>query len=282
MLEGESAVWIWLGSDPIRVAQPGHRQWLPLLDSEEEAWLPTVELADGRRLLNQPGLRLGLGTRDDQKELDRRILRQLLTLIDQPALIFAPPHQLAALDALLPDPHAHEVGLAMDGWLLQPTPHAPTQPRQHGKDYYVLDWNAPEQSTVERSLDNVTTLGSAPADPILVQVANFNQGRGYTALSYAEPSFGMVPNEIELRAPIRSARGYGNLGLGLVWTWGFGNKMWQWALKPAPLPNGAHWTLFLESNYLCRVTDASSDEVLHTQLQQPRWGMHLSESGATT
>jgi len=42
------------------------------------------------------------------------------------------------------------------------------------------------------------------------------------------------------------------VGFGLVWAWGFGVNMWQWALKPISLPSQTNILEFEPPN-ICRI-----------------------------
>lgn len=88
-------------------------------------------------------------------------------------------------------------------------------------------------------------------------------------LSYYQAESGLGASTAILEAPQQFHQGAQPVGLGLVWAWGFGVRMWQWALKPTALPSGKRWIFECVPPNICRVSVDKAEESAEWTLVAP-------------
>jgi len=231
--------WLWLGLPEVYVSLPTRRPWQRLDQAAADAF-PCRLPADGGGDWTILGVseRLGLPGSQVLARFQGAVLARLLEatarLAAGPAQLFAPPAQCRGLIALaqLMDPRPY--GVVLDAVLLARLPAAPTP--APNADAYVLDWRAPGSRIGHGLQPHAWPAGRLPG-PALVSAAAYREGR-LEPLSYFHGG-ALLPAQFALEPPTpEAAQGRRPPGLGLVWAWGSGQRLWQWALRPRPLALG--------------------------------------------
>jgi len=280
--------WVWLGFADIWLCEhPASGRWQPMKDADHGAWAPALAFNGGSYRPANAGLRLGLGWRDEQHRLDAEILDALSAHLGQAPLVFAPPRQLAGLARLQTWLHRPAAGLLLDATLLQADP-AGAPAIETGSEHYKTSWPANAtrlRRDPQRALPAPLASTLQAVRPALFEVSDYADG-GHHPLARIQPN-GRLPaltTELSERRQVR--RGVRAPVLGLVWGWGHGPNLWQWALPTLKLPQPGPWRLAIDGHGRCRIEH--HNQCLQRQLQPPiqavtraTHGDHQAQSPAT-
>ncbi|MEK8021412.1 MAG: hypothetical protein VSS75_031435 [Candidatus Parabeggiatoa sp.] len=227
--------WIWLGFDEIYVRWPGQALWETLSEAGLP-WAARISLSGGEEFLRRPGQKLGLNDSEAARQLDQLILKQLLEKIGEPAILFAPPRQAQGLrqaaQKLNNPPHA----IILDSCLMVKQKTVSFREYRHHpeSDIYLFDWTKTNQGIIRQFIKDQHLLYKTALFPVLMTVKAYTEGRA-EILSHYQGKTGISAATATLHRSQQAYKGARPIGLGLVWAWGFGVKMWQWALKPTAL-----------------------------------------------
>ena len=267
--------WIWLGFEKIYLKESARSPWDFLkqrLDTADEfvPWSMTVTVAGGEVRLHRCGERLGLGDDACLHELYESIVRALLAELNDLPVLFAPPAQLVGLTQVLRRLKRRPRALIADSLLFSDQaiqPAAGSGPTQ--EDAYIPDWRQPKQR-IFRRFSPQQELRRGPLKPVLLSVQDYIEGEPQVLSIYLDKQQGMTPADIVLTIPPLLQRGRRLTGMGLVWAWGVGPRLWQWALPPHELPGAAQWSqsnqehkwrLELRPPWSYRITAAEGSEI---------------------
>lgn len=270
--------WLWLGFDDIYFKESADADWRVLdeyadLPDEAVPWSFKVGVAGGEKRLYLCGQRLGLGD-VGLDELQGRILKALLKKVGDRPVVFAPPVQLVGLARVMRQLEFRPRALICDSMLFagQGAEQADTVDPE---DAYIPDWLVPRQRIVRR-FPTARELRGGPLKPVLLTVQAYVNNQPLVLAYYLDDQEGITPATRTLKAPRQLQQGQQPVGVGLVWAWGFGPRLWQWALMPRLLPafdatlaarEEATWQLELVAHWIYRISSkAGNDEV---RLRQP-------------
>jgi hypothetical protein len=279
MAKNDTHPWIWLGFDEIYIRWPGQALW-ETLSQDGLPWAARISLAGGEEFLRRPGQKLGLNDSDAARQLDQLILKQLLEKIGQPAIIFAPPRQAQGLQKaaqkLNNPPHA----ILLDSSLMvnQKTVSFRKQRRQPETNIYLFDWTKTNQGIIRQFIKNQDLYDETALFPVLMTVSAYTEGRAEILSQYqGEKSMSSATATLHCSQP--AYKGARSIGLGLVWAWGFGVKMWQWALKPMALPSDQTWHFECLSSLKCRISTEDGKHAKEWPLLTPVMKAYFSRKG---
>jgi len=243
-----SLPWIWLGFDDIYVRKPGLSTW-EILSQDEVSWAARVSGSGGQEILRQPGQKLGW--HEAGLELDKVVLKQLLEYVGEPAVLFAPPRQTQVLQRVAQEMDWPPQAISLDSRLMvnQETVSIRSRQRNSETDIYVFDWT--RLAVIRQFFKDQPSLFDACPFPVLMTAKAYVEGK-MEILAYYQGGLGASTAILE--APQQSHQERREVGLGLVWAWGFGLRMWQWALKPVALPSGDRWIFECVPPNICRVS----------------------------
>ena len=260
MVDFDNHPWLWLGVDPVRVSYPPDRRWEPR--EPDDGW--RIVLKDKSRWLKQVGTRLGLG----HHSLDRMVLEELLGFFEDaaPPWIFAPPYQLNTLARMCDWLSGRICGLALDYRLLA-KPHVEATGEHCTEGAYITDWAQPKRNIPRVDMADAVLSVEHSCLPALFLADAFARGE-QTPLATWLPDQGLPGLDIRWTAPTQSEQGRREVGIAMVWAWGLGAQMWQWALPPTrlPPPQQGQWELHIEPSG--SITVSGRDEPWG-QLTQP-------------
>ena len=259
--------WVWLGFEEIYLRQSAQSTWQPLQQSlgtaqESVPWRMVVPVAGGERYLYRCGERLGLSDDSRLQTLYSWILTALLEELREPPLLFAPPAQLAGLAAVVRPLAPRLRGLLCDSVLFPQQALPEVRVSSEQEDAYIPDWSQPQQRIVRRFYA-AQELRSGLLKPVLLSVQAYRESRTQEVLAYyLDDRQGVTPARIVLQAPPPLQQRQRPVGIGLVWAWGIGPRLWQWALLPRQLPAASSsttaasntWELELQSPWFYRIT----------------------------
>lgn len=235
--------WIHLGFEDIFVRYGGQYRW-EMLSQDDASWAASVVVHGGREFLRSPGLKLGFN------QLDSLVLSQLLELVGDNAVLFAPPRQLHGLQLAAKNMDSPPSAISLDSRLMVNV--EPINMGHSKADFYVFNWNDPTlgipRGIVESEQDFIFDV--CPLPVLMTTTAYVNQQ--VEILNYYQGDSGIGAASAELDFPQQSSQEARQVGFGLVWAWGFGVNMWQWALKPIPLQSQANILEFEPPN-ICRI-----------------------------
>ncbi len=262
----KSQTWVQLAYDDIYVRHPGESTWL-VLSQDDAPWAGRVSVSGGRDFLRQPGQKLGLNYSDTANELDKLVLNQLIDAVGDSPVLFAPPRQLNGLQGAAEDLASPPYAITLDSRLLVNKKTVPVQERRPETDIYLFDWNNIKEGFIRQFVDEQEVFDSCPF-PVLMTVKNYAEARR-EILSYYQGETGIGASTAILEAPKQFHQGAKPVGIGLVWAWGFGPRMWQWALKPRALPSGNKWIFECLPPNICRIRAEQGDEQVEWTLLSP-------------
>ncbi len=258
-----SGFHLWLGFDDIYVRCPGQSSWETLADDTHEglSWAARVPVAGGQEFLRQPGQKLGLDDSETGLQLNKLVLTQLLERVGDHAVLFVPPRlayglQRASQDTTLP-PHS----IILDSCLMDKV--KPVAIGEHRyipeTDIYCFDWTNANQGVLRQFIREPQLVFDGIYLPVLMTTKAYAAGRT-EILSYYQGESGLGAATVTLKAPRQFPQGARSVGFGLVWAWGFGVRMWQWALKPVALPRGKMWQCEFIPPNICRISVEGGDK----------------------
>jgi hypothetical protein len=211
--------------------------------------------------LRQPGQKLGLDDSEAGRQLSKLVLTQLLERVGNDAILFVPPRlarglQCAAQDMALP-PHA----ITLDSRLMGNVEAVAIGERCHDPetDIYCFDWTNTNQGIFRQFTCELQLVFDRIHLPVLMTAKAYAEGRA-EILSYYQGETGLGAATATLKTPQQFSQGARPLGFGLVWAWGFGVRMWQWALKPTALPRSEIWHCEFIPPNICRVSIEDGDK----------------------
>jgi len=248
--------WIQLGYDDIYVCYPGQSTWKILFDEADDkvSWAAHVSISGGQEFLRQPGQKLGLQDNDAGKQLDQFVLEQLFERVGDQAILFAPPRQVKALQGALQDMATPPYAITLDSRLMSNIAPISIHDCRYDSEtnIYLFDWNNTNQGIIRQFIKEQKLIFDACPLPVLMTAKAYASGKA-EILSYYQGESGLGASTATLQIPQPAYQDTRQLGLGLVWAWGFGVRMWQWALKPRALPTGSAWLLECEPPNIIRV-----------------------------
>lgn len=134
----DSYPWIQLGYEDIYVRHPGQSIW-EVLSQDDVSWAARLSLSSGQEFLRQPGQKLGLIDSDAARQLDQVVLKQLLDLVGEKAVLFAPPRQVNGLQCAAQELASPPYAITLDSRLM-----VNQEPVSFGgvseTDIYFFDW----------------------------------------------------------------------------------------------------------------------------------------------
>ena len=258
----KSQVWVQLGYDDIYVRYPGESTWL-VLSQDDAPWAARVSVFGGCEFLRQAGQKLGLNDSD----IDKLVLNQLIESVGENPVLFAPPRQLNGLQRAAEDLASPPYAITLDSRFLVNQKTISIQQRKRDTDVYLFDWNNINQGFIRQFVDKQEIFDGCPF-PVLMTAKAYAEGRA-EILSYYQGESGLGASTVILEAPHQFHQGAQTVGMGLVWAWGFGARMWQWALKPRALPSGKKWIFECVPPNICRVRVEQGDEQVEWTLSTP-------------
>lgn len=265
--------WLWLGLPEVYVSLPQRRDWQPLDRVAGSAGPYRVPASGGGDwpilgISTRLGLPGSAALSDLQAAVLARILASVVRLAPGPVQMFAPPAQCRGLIALAQRVEPRPAGVVLDAVLLG---RAPAVSAAHAAPTaYVLDWRTPRRQTPYGLDPRARPDGGLPT-PALINAADFREGRleplSYFLQGALQPAhFALEP------AGTQSAQGRRPPGLALVWAWGRGEVLWQWALRPQARPAGAGCQVRLAPPCHCIVAGPRGDcESLPLELPGMEW-----------
>ncbi len=252
-----------MGFEDIFVRYGGQSSW-EMLSQDEVSWSASVVVNGRREFLRSPGIKLGFS------QLDCLVLSQLLELVGDNAVLFAPPRQLHGLQLAAKDMDSPPSVICLDSRLMVNV--EPIQMANNNADFYVFNWNDPTlgipREVVETEQEFIFDV--CPLPVLMTTTAYVN--KQVEILSYYQGDSGIGAASAVLDFPRQSSQETRQFGFGLVWAWGFGVNMWQYALKPISLQSQAK-ILELEPPNICRIRsddDKSYDFTLLEPLMECR------------
>jgi hypothetical protein len=277
-----ACAWIWLGFEELYYRPVAQTEWQALRQTVNvekgelaPSWAVKVPIAGGQVGLHHPGLRLGLSEDPGCQALFGYVLGRLIAQIGDFPIVFAPPVQLEGLVAIARRIKKHPPrALVLDSVLFAGEESAQTGMLGAQDNAYVLDWSRPQQRVSRRFSAKCIPRGE-PAKPVLMTVEAYVKGRG-EVLSTCTDRPGIIPINAHLKVPLQPRHGRLPVGLGLVWAWGTGPMLWQWALRPRELPRWTStdsvqdrmiWQLELAAPWSYRITAA--EESIEGNLTPP-------------
>jgi hypothetical protein len=276
--------WVWCGLPALYVSWPGDRQWRTWSADETDGadaarTLPPLRVpraGGGQWAISGIGPRLGLPASGPLEALQLAVLQALVQALAPAGAprpwLFAPPAQCGGLSRLAARLREPPAGIALDAALLTPrspgawvsglatpsgAPVADPLPAQGG---YVYDWRDPSHLT-PHAFDPAARPEHRLPLPALLAADGLGAVR-LEPLSYLAGE-SLRPARYRLRCQPGAVQGRAALRFGLVWAWGRGPALWQWALPPVHWPrDSGSIELHLVSPDLCRLVgaDGLSDE----------------------
>lgn len=261
-----SQAWVQLGYDDIYVRHPGESTWV-VLSQDDAPWAARVFVSGGWEFLRQPGQKLGLNDSDTANELDKLVLNQLIDSVGENPVLFAPPRQLNGLQRAAEDLASPPYAITLDSRLLVNKKTLSIQQRRRETDIYIFDWNNIKAGFIRQFVDEQQLFDGCPF-PVLMTAKAYAEGRA-EIFSYYQGESGLGASTAILEAPQQFHQGAKPVGIGLVWAWGFGVRMWQWALKPRALPSGKKWIVECVPPNICRIRAEQGEEQFEWTLLKP-------------
>ena len=276
MTVNEKAIWLWLGFELIYFSVPEERNWKPLLSECETPWYPTLPSNEGRTILRHPANRLGLDTSINQ--LNRNIAKQIASRLNKrPITVFAPPNQLPGLIDIVKHNQSPIKQILTDYYLFPHNTaiiHSQTKKTAIEEDRYIPDWRNNTRCILRKVIETARPTAQAIIKPALLTVGAYKK-ENPVPISFYHGQSAVLPTTVQLTSPSQPSVGKREIRLGLIWAWGNGPRLWQWALKPSPLPEGSEWSLKIGSDSTCIVeSDKGGNE--NWTLLKPQTGINLS------
>jgi len=231
--------YFWFGHEEILVKRPTDKQWNVFEPNkqtdnyDEPGWLPVRQVKNGNKFyFDNFSEKVGLSNDRDIQIITTDLLEEMLKLAETTkAVFFMPPNQMSYIKDVVKDMTVAPLAIMPELCLLDPDAQELVHKLNDNttENYYVTDWSNPTR-VISRSSDKklIEPVKNVPAPVLMPASALINHKPEILGRFTADKKLEFY--EAELTLPQQAKQGRIEPGIGLVWVWGWGKKLWQWAL----------------------------------------------------
>lgn len=239
------------GYDDMLIKQFNDKEWKILKKKDRnnllEVWIPFRKLSNHDEknyyFFDSFSEIIGLSEDVEIQEISASILDEMLQFTQtEHAFFFLPPNQMAYISPVLELMKNPPIS-AFPEYSLLDTNHL-VSPNYDENEIYIKDWNRANKGIL-RSLENMNTFNKEVIAPILMfyDIAH-EEGKNIIGVYHQNKKLKLIDKRILLE--IDTTELYENkFIMGLIWVWGWGKHLWQWALPCIEIKNIDKRTKFL-------------------------------------
>lgn len=229
--------YFWFGHKDILIKAPDDKTWEVLTeyqdaeDNYEDGWVPKRKIENRMFWFDNFSERVGLSEDSSIQGIMAELLDEMLEVANtEESIFFMPPNQVVHIGNILMGMTNPPLAVIPEICLLNPDAIEVLQKgNMPSENYYVPNWDKPNNVIAPKLENNINFSQQVIPAPVLMP-ATALAAYETTILGHYSVDKKLVFYDAELEISQLSKQDNRKTGLGLVWVWGRGKKLWQWAL----------------------------------------------------
>lgn len=230
--------YFWFGRKYVLTKTPDDKEWKVLTehqDNDEDIWIPVRDIENGTFWFDNFSEQVGLSKDCCIQKITAELFDEMLEIAQtKRSIFFMPPNQMAHIGNILNRMKYPPLAAIPEMCLLDNPSKAEIVHKENiltSENYYVPNWNEPNNvNIIDSSLENNINFSQEKVPTPVLMPATALATNETIILGHYTESKKLVFYETELVVSQLLKKGNREVGVGLVWVWGRGKKLWQWAL----------------------------------------------------